>query len=41
MYIISYDQDNDSMDICFEGEDVHLTHEDLVEFEQIIHDCCL
>lgn len=40
MYIIGYDQDNDSMDICFEGENVHLSHEDLAEYEQIIRDYC-
>ncbi len=41
MSILAYYPIDDSMDIWFEGEIVHLTHEDLMEYEQIIRECCM
>lgn len=41
MSILAYYPIDDSMDVWFEGEIVHLTHEDLMECEQIIRECCL
>lgn len=41
MFITAYYPQDDSMDVCFEDEGVHLTQADLTEYEQIIRDYCL
>lgn len=41
MYILDYEPANGGIDICFDGEGVHLTEADLCEYDQIIRDYCL